>query len=291
MNVYVLIAAMAICWGAGGSMQKHGMASEFPRLSLRTLATDWRRILKALFTNRIWVGGQLVMAAGGGVFVYATSVGDISVIQPLSNTNGVVAVLIGILFLGERLSPTEAVAVLLLIGGAILVGFSSEARTAGEANQGMLLMLAVVTAAVLVAGFAAFGLSGHGGRSALIMAFASGIAFGLTNLFVKVVTEASKGGGEAMRVNLEVITALLCSYQIYLLLAALLVGMVGYQLACSHGRIAVIQPVTTVFSNVLPITGGWLVFDEVMNTGKLAGIGIILAGTILLTLGRDESTG
>ena len=290
MNVYVLIAIMALCWGAGGSMQKHGMASEFPRLSLGTLARDWRRIIKVLFTNRVWLGGQLVMAAGGGAFVYATSVGDISVIQPLSNTSGVVAVLIGVMLLGERLSGIEVAAVLLLIGGAIVVGFSSEARTAGEAHPGMLLVLAVAAAAVLAAGFAAFGLRGQGGRTALIMAFSSGIAFGLTNLLVKVVTEASKGGGEGMRVNLEVIGGLLGSYPIYVLLAALLVGMVGYQLACSHGRIAVIQPVTTVFSNALPILGGWLVFDEAMNAGKLAGIGIILAGTVLLTLGRGEST-
>ncbi len=290
MNVYVLIAIIALCWGAGSCMQKHGIASEFPRLSLGTLTRDWRRIIKGLFTNRVWLGGQLVMAAGGGIFVYATSVGDISVIQPLSNTSGVVAVLIGVMLLGERLRGIEVVALLLLIGGAMVVGFSSEARTADEVHRGMLLMLTLVTAALLAAGFAAFGLRGHGGRTALILAFSSGIAFGLTNLLVKVVTESSKGGGEAMRVNIEVIAGLLGSYPLYVLLAALLVGMVGYQLACSHGRIAVVQPVTTVFSNVLPILGGWLVFDEAMNAGKLAGIGVILAGTVLLALGRDEST-
>jgi len=294
MIVYILIVLIAICWGTGGSMQKHGMASEFPKLGLRTLAKDWRKILRALLANKVWVGGFIVMGLGGALFVYSTSIGDISVIQPLTNINGVVAVLIGVLILKERIRSVEAAGVLLLIGGAIVVGFSSEASTAEAVNEGMLLVLTIATVLVLIIGFILFGMGsklGGGGWASLIMAFIAGISFGLTNLFVKVLTESSKGGGDAMRISTEVLIEFLTAYHIYVLLIFLLVGSVAYQLACSHGRVAVVQPMTTVFSNVLPVAGGWLAFGEDMGVGKLAGIGIILVGTVMLMLGKPDGGG
>ncbi|MFC1889113.1 DMT family transporter [Thermodesulfobacteriota bacterium] len=288
MIVYLLIAVIAICWGAGAAMQKQGMASEFPRLSLGTLVKDFRKILGALVANKAWVGGMLVMGAGGGVFAYTTSIGDISVIQPLTNVSGVVAVLVGVLVLKERLRGMELVGIVLLIGGAMTIGFSTETMTSTVFNEGMLKGMTVVTAAVIAVAFALFGIFGKSGgeRGGLVMAFTAGVTFGLTNLFVKVVTEASKGGGEVMRVDGAAILDLLTSYPLYILLVALVLGMVAFQLACANSRIAVVQPVTTVFSNVLPVAGGWLVFGESMNAGKLAGTAIILAGTVLLAAGE-----
>ena len=289
MILYILIAVMAICWGAGGAMQKHGIASEFPKLSMKTLAEDWRRILKALFMSKVWMGGLVVTTVGGGSLVYATSIGDISLIQPLTNMSGAVAVLIGVSLLGERLHKGELLAVVMLIGGAVMVGFSSETRTAHPPHQTVLFLLTGAATAALMGGFALFTLKGQrlGGGHGLIMAFAAGIAFGLTNLYVKVVTEVAKGTGDGLRLDIEGIQDVFLSYPVYVLLAALLIGMVGFQLACAHGRIAIIQPVTTVFSNILPIVGGWLVFEEAMNPGKLIGIGVILTGTVLLTAGRS----
>ncbi|MDP8255170.1 MAG: hypothetical protein P9M14_05430 [Candidatus Alcyoniella australis] len=272
-------------------MQKHGMATAFPKLSLRTLAKDWHKIIAALLMNKVWISGLGAMALGSIVFVYTTSIGDISVIQPLTNINGIVAVLIGVFLLKERVQSIELVGVMLLVGGALVVGFSSEASTAGQANESMLLMLTAVTVVLLVLGFVVFGLGsrlGGGSWSALIMAFIAGVGFGCANLFVKVLTESTKEGGEAMQLNGAVLVDLLTSYHIYALLVVVIIGSVAFQLGCSHGRIAVIQPTTTVFSNIMPVAGGWLVFGELMNPGKIVGIVIIVIGTLLLALGKPE---
>lgn len=290
MVVYLLIAVIAFCWGAGAAMQKQGMASAFPKLSLSTLIKDFGKILKALAMNRAWAGGMLVMAVGGGVFVYTTSIGDISVIQPLTNVSGVVAVLIGVLVLKEKIRGFEAAGIVLLIGGAMTIGFSTEAMTSTVFNEGMLKAMTAVTALVMVAAFVISGLIG-GERGGLVLALNAGVTFGLTNLFVKVITEASKGDGEVMRVDGAAIIDLLTSYPIYVLLVALVIGTVAFQLSIANSRIAVVQPVATVFSNILPVVGGWLVFGESMNAGKLAGTAIILAGTVLLAAGEPAGEG
>jgi len=271
-------------------MQKQGMATAFPKLSLGTFARDFGKILKALAMNRVWVGGMLVMGIGGGVLAYTTSIGDISVIQPLTNLSGVVAMLIGVLVLRERLKGLELVGVVLLIGGAMTIGFSTETMTSTVFNEGMLKGMAAVSALVMVSAFAISSWLG-GERGGLVLALNAGVTVGLSNLFVKVVTEASKGGGNEMRIDGTAILEMITSYPIYVFVVALDLGTVAYQHAIANTRIAVVQPVTAVFSNVLPVAGGWLVFGETMNAGKLAGTVVILAGTILLAAGEPAGEG
>ncbi len=291
MTVYLLVAIIAVCWGTGGAMQKYGMSTSFPGLGLGTLVKDLRRIIRVLFGSRIWLGGIGLTTTGGVVFFFATSIGDISVIQPLSNLNGAVAVLIGITVLKERMGSREAAGVFLLLGGAVLLGHFTDVQTGSEFRTEMLALLTGVALVLLVAGFALFRPgSGRGGmKPGLVMALVSGIAFGLAHLYIKVATETAKGAGGTLNIDFETAVGVFSSAPIYVLLMAAVIATVCYQLACAHGRVAVIQPVTTVFSNLLPVAGGWLIFGEVMNAGKLAAIGIIILGTTLLTTG--DSTG
>lgn len=69
---------------------------------------------------------------------------------------------------------------------------------------------------------------------------------------------------------------------------ALVLGLAAFlvqQLAFSRGRLSLVAPVVTVGATVVAVLAGSVLLDESMDRARIAGIGAVLLGTLLLARG------
>jgi drug/metabolite transporter (DMT)-like permease len=285
-------------FGAGAAMQKHGVATRLPALSLRTLVHDWRGVLRGLLLNWVWLLGLGVNLCGAFFMVLAVASGQISVVQPLINLNVLVAILAGVLVLRERLSPVEwtGAATLLLGAGLVTVAATRDAAMdpAGPhlepAMDGAMVAWMSLAAAGVAAGLP-LALRALRGRASPepFLAVAAGIWFGLSTVLLKVLAVHL---GEGDRTVPALVVAAALDWALWGIVAANVVGFVQFQMAFSHGRVAVVSPLTTIASMVPPVVAGLVAMGEPAHPLKLAGVTVVAAGTAMLFAkgpGRDLS--
>lgn len=285
--IYTLIATFL--FGIGATMQKHGMSTEFPKIQLKGLLRNLPKIIKTLFTNKLWLLGFLVGPIGGAFLFQAMSEGKISVIQPLMNVGMLVTVLTGVIILKERLRAMEWMAVFILIGGAVLLSIVPADITASEMRAVMLwsLVATVVGVGCLLSAILAFG---NGLLTVeMVMATLAGFGFGLGVTLIKVLTfEAGNHFGHFNVLETGQWLWILKSPYFYAMLVMEIIGLSTFQGALSHGRVALVSPITTIASIVVPVIGGVIVFSESIGLVQGAGIITVIVGTAMLA-GKDET--
>lgn len=283
--LWTLLACVG--FGAGAALQKHGVATALPKLTLRRLLVEWRLVLRTMRRNWVWLVGVLVNLAGGGCLVLAIDAGEVSVVQPLVNVNLLVSVLIGVLLLGERLRPGEWAGAAAMLAGATLVSLSAGSAPGGAApatvvgavapsgHEPALLALSL-TCGALVAALLVAGRVVRRARSELVLAVAAGLLFGLGTPLIKLITihlgEAPPAGFGAL------LAAVAAAPATWGVVVVNVVGFLLYQVAFANGRVAVVSPVTTISAVVMPVAAGALAFGEPLGALRVAGVVIILAG-------------
>ena len=95
--------------------------------------SDWR-----------WVGGFVALVAGWTFFIQATSLGEISLIQPLMSSGDVLLILMAVVFLKERLKKVEGFGVGAIILGAFGLALQGTDRRIVFFNTNYLFILIVV---------------------------------------------------------------------------------------------------------------------------------------------------
>lgn len=269
-------------FGVGAALQKHGVSKRLPRLSFATLRDDWRVVLRGFASNWTWWLGVLTSLTGGLFLILALAHGEISVVQPLVNLNILVAILAGVLFLGERLSPVEWAGALAMVGGAGLL--SVGAGPAVVPPPGFETPALVLTAiGVLVIGAFLVATRVNRWPPEVLFAAAGGLTFGLANVHLKVLTIHLGGvtGGLGGMVG-----AAATDWALWGVVAANGVGFVCFQMALSNGRVSVVNTLNTIGSVVLPVASGFVAFGEQPIAARVAGIAIVVAGTAMLIGGR-----
>lgn len=277
--IFTLLACLG--FGVGSAMQKHGMATRLPKLTLSRLVHDLPGVLGAVFKNWIWLVGLLLNLVGGLCMVVALSTGEISVVQPLVNVNVLVAMLAGVLVLGERLTRMEWVAAGVLLSGAALLvvaGAATAGGAPGPVDEARVAWLSGACLA-LVAVLAVVGRL-VGGSPEVFLALAAGLLFGLSGVDIKLV--GVHLGDPAGRPVLELALALVGDWALWAVIVLNVVAFVMYQAAFSHGRVAIVSPLTTNATAVLPVVAGLAAFGEPAGPGKLAGVAVVVVGTALL---------
>jgi drug/metabolite transporter (DMT)-like permease len=81
-------------------------------------------LFKAIKTPK-WIIGLLLNLATYPIYIYAISIGYISITQPLANTGIILLVVIGFKYLKEVIGKQEIAGVIMLVGGIFLIAFSS----------------------------------------------------------------------------------------------------------------------------------------------------------------------
>ncbi|MFE2060963.1 DMT family transporter [Streptomyces sp. NPDC059467] len=233
-----------------------------------------------------WWGAMALNSLGGLLHVVALAYGPLSLVQPLGALTIVFALPMAALFVGRRAGATAwrgaIMATVGLAGLLSLVGSSDSHALDSAGRIGVALVTGGAVVALMIAGRAAHR---HPAVRSVLLATASGIAFGMSSVFTKVVAIDWNGGiATADVLWLSVIGA----YAV----AGVLISQAAYR----GGGLAAPLATLTVVNPVLAAAVGITMFGETFRygaTGTLLalGCGVVAAGgLILLTTERIERT-
>ncbi|WP_203691424.1 DMT family transporter [Streptomyces sp. SID12488] len=225
----------------------------------------------------VWWAAVALNGFGGVLHVVALAFGPLSVVQPMGALTIVFALPMAALFVRRKAGAAAwrgaIMATLGLAGLLSLVG-TSEAQSLGTTER---VLLAVVTGsavvALMVAGRAAHR---HPAVRSTLLAIASGIAFGMSSVFTKVVAVDWSGGLTAADVPSLALIAILG-------VSGLLLSQAAYR----GGGLTAPLATLTVVNPVVAAAVGITMFGETFRYGTTGTIlalscGVVAAGGLIL---------
>ncbi|MFJ8079370.1 DMT family transporter [Streptomyces sp. NPDC096205] len=233
-----------------------------------------------------WWGAVGLNGLGGLLHVVALAFGPLSLVQPLGALTIVFALPMAAMFVGRKAGATAwrgaIMATVGLAGLLSLVGASGAHSLDGPDRIAVFVVTGGVVAALTVAGRAAHR---HPAVRSMVLATASGIAFGISSVFTKTVAVDWSGGlGAADLPSLGAIGVLAT--------AGLLLSQAAYRGAGLAAPLATLTVVNPVVAAAVGIT----MFGETFRYGTAGTVlalscGVVAAGgLILLTTERIART-
>ncbi|AMW14345.1 hypothetical protein A4E84_35555 [Streptomyces qaidamensis] len=224
-----------------------------------------------------WWAAVGLNGLGGLLHVVALAYGPLSLVQPLGALTIVVALPMAALFVGRRAGATAwrgAIMATVGLAGLLSLVAASDARSLTAPER---VAVAVVTAGVVVAlMIAARAAHRHPAVRSMLLATASGIAFGMSSVFTKTVAVDWTGGVSAADVpSLAVIGVLATT------------GMLLSQASYRGAGLAAPLATLTVVNPVVAAAVGITMFGETFRYGTTGtvlalGCGVVAAGGLIL---------
>jgi drug/metabolite transporter (DMT)-like permease len=226
-----------------------------------------------------WLLGALLQVIGFALYFAALRGAPLSVVHTAMNGGVALFVLMAVVGLGERPRPFEWVGVGCVSAGLIALGVSLADNPPASAVAHGTLPFSVVLVVLSVVALA----TGPHPGSGIGLSIASGLMFGLADVFAKGLAGA------------ESFAAAMWSYNLELTVAANLIGFALMQAAMQVGRGVVVVPIFSTLSNVVPIIGGLLVYREWETAGASAGLRplafvLAIGGAALLAVFGEQAT-
>ncbi|KOG20425.1 DMT family transporter [Streptomyces viridochromogenes] len=233
-----------------------------------------------------WWAAVALNGLGGLLHVVALAFGPLSLVQPLGALTIVFALPMAALFVGRKAGSTAwrgaIMATVGLAGLLSLVGSSESQSLATAERAGVALVTGAIVVTLMVAGRAAHR---HPAVRSMLLATGSGIAFGMSSVFTKVVAVDWNGG-----VSMADVPAL-ATIGVFAT-AGLLLSQAAYRGAGLAAPLATLTVVNPVVAAAVGIT----MFGETFRYGTTGtvlalGCGVVAAGgLILLTTERIART-
>ncbi|GAP51770.1 DMT family transporter [Streptomyces azureus] len=239
-----------------------------------------------------WWAAVALNGLGGLLHVVALAYGPLSLVQPLGALTIVVALPMAALFVGRKAGATAwrgAIMATVGLAGLLSLVAASDAQSLDAAER---VAVAVVTAgvvvALMIAGRAAHR---HPAVRSMLLATASGIAFGMSSVFTKTVAVDWTGGVSVADVPSLAVIGVLAT-------AGMLLSQASYRGAGLAAPLATLTVVNPVVAAAVGIT----MFGETfrygatgtalaLSCGVVAAGGLILLTTERLTHAHPESEG
>ncbi|MEV4786873.1 DMT family transporter [Streptomyces tuirus] len=236
-----------------------------------------------------WWAAVALNGLGGLLHVVALAYGPLSLVQPLGALTIVVALPMAALFVGRKAGATAwrgAIMATVGLAGLLSLVAASGAQSLNAAER---VAVAVVTAGVVVTlMIAARAAQRHPAVRSMLLATASGIAFGMSSVFTKTVAVDWTGGVSAADVPSLAVIGVLAT-------AGMLLSQASYRGAGLAAPLATLTVVNPVVAAAVGIT----MFGETfrygttgtalaLSCGVVAAGGLILLTTERLTHGRPE---
>ncbi|MGI5379804.1 DMT family transporter [Streptomyces sp. CA-251387] len=233
-----------------------------------------------------WWAAVALNGLGGLLHVVALAFGPLSLVQPLGALTIVFALPMAALFVGRKAGSTAwrgaIMATVGLAGLLSLVG-ASESQSLGTAERvGVALVTGGMVVALMIAGRAAHR---HPAVRSMLLATGSGIAFGMSSVFTKVVAVDWNGGVSVADLPSLATIGVFAT-------AGLLLSQAAYRGAGLAAPLATLTVVNPVVAAAVGIT----MFGETFRYGTTGtvlalGCGVVAAGgLILLTTERIART-
>ncbi|GCB42976.1 DMT family transporter [Streptomyces sp. NL15-2K] len=234
----------------------------------------------------IWWAAVALNGLGGLLHVVALAYGPLSLVQPLGALTIVFALPMAALFVGRKAGATAwrgaIMATVGLAGLLSLVG-ASDAQSLDTAQR--VLVALVTTGAVVALMIAGRAAHRHPAVRSILLATASGIAFGMSSVFTKTVAVDWTGGVSASDLPSLAVIGVLAT-------AGMLLSQASYRGAGLAAPLATL----TVVNPVVAAAVGLTMFGETFRYGSAGtalalSCGVVAAGgLILLTTERIERT-
>ncbi|MYS89034.1 MULTISPECIES: DMT family transporter [Streptomyces] len=239
-----------------------------------------------------WWAAVALNGLGGLLHVVALAYGPLSLVQPLGALTIVVALPMAALFVGRKAGATAwrgAIMATVGLAGLLSLVAASDARSLDAAERvAVALATAGVVVALMIAGRAAHR---HPAVRSMLLATASGIAFGMSSVFTKTVAVDWTGGVSAADVPSLAVIGVLAT-------AGMLLSQASYRGAGLAAPLATLTVVNPVVAAAVGIT----MFGETfrygstgtalaLSCGVVAAGGLILLTTERLTHAQPERAG
>ncbi len=282
----VLALVTAFTNGIGFYMQKKGQTE---------IRTEGLSFIKYLFTaarNWKWLVGFTLTVVHIPLYVYALNIGMLTITQPLANTGIIFIVLLGVKYLGERLSKIDLIGLCLLIVGIFVIAFtpiveyphlSSSQIEAGLGYLAIVMVIAYAICTLLILMK----------KKAIGFAFIAGLSMGLAAILISALGRMLDNAslGELINLNLDIRLLLgifrndLVAESMVLYGAAifLLLYFVTVIIALKSSKLTFVIPVEMGTSFILPVFVGFFLFFEPALPTLIIGITACLAGALILS--------
>ncbi|WP_399893089.1 DMT family transporter [Streptomyces sp. BBFR51] len=261
----VLLSLVSAVAYAGGAIVQEQVASSSPGAQYAPLRRPG------------WWAAVGLNGLGGLLHVVALALGPLSLVQPLGALTIVFALPMAALFVGRRAGATAwrgaLMATVGLAGLLSLVG-ASEAQSLDTAQRvGSALVTGGVVVALMIAGRAAHR---HPAVRSILLATASGIAFGMSSVFTKTVAVDWTGGVSAADLPSLAVIGVLAT-------AGMVLSQASYRGAGLAAPLATLTVVNPVVAAVVGIT----MFGETFRYGTTGtalalSCGVVAAGGLIL---------
>lgn len=238
-------------------------------------------VAKALATDWKWMSGFFATSLGWVLFVKATSLGDISLVQPLMSAGDLMLILMAVVFLKERLVRIEWAGVFLTIVGAVALASDAKVSNVVDFAGNRLLLL---LGCLFVAGVALLLANRVSKKPEVFIALVCGMCFGAGAALTKALTVDYSGPGKTVMTWAILIDPLLLA-----VVVANVAGLILLQAAFQRGRASVIVPLQLAVANAVTVVAGVVVFAESITPTRGAGIALILLGTVMLHLKPEKA--
>ena len=245
---------------------KHRGANQAPDVCIKSPL----RSAAALFRSRWWTIGFAVAALAWIFHVAAMAVAPLSLVQAVIAGGIVLLAFPAVRYFGCKLGRREWAGLGLAAAGLAFLAVTVPASEGGGGGYSLAALIAFESA-VIGAGFAmlasgALGEGRHAGHGILLGA-ASGLLIGVSNVAIKVLTEALGGGLLPLLLSPWALVAALAGFGAFFALAK------GMQL----GEAIPVIATASVASNCAAILGGVIVFGDPIGSGLAEGLGRGLA--------------
>lgn len=273
LGVTTVLTALAatLCIQLGYFLWKLS-ADRLPRIGRASTVV----VLRAMVTDLRWLAGLMATTAGWLLFIRATGVGEISVVQPLMSSGDVLLIVLAVVVLHERLRGIEWIGVALTVAGAVALSAGATDRPDASVDGARLALLLAATAALALALLAG---TRRGGRAEVTLGLVVGLAFGAGAVLTEAMTGLRGQAGES-----ALGWSLLADPLLAAVIAANVAGLVLLQAAFQRGRASIIVPLQLAVANAVTVVAAVTAFDEAVTAGRAASIAVIIAGTALLHL-------
>lgn len=238
------------------------VAGSFGQISSISTFTWVFLVLSGIATGASWL-----------CYFKALQLGDVNKVVPIDKTSTVLTMLLAFLLLGESFSWTSGIAMVLILAGTFMMIERKESTATDSAHGNSWLWFAVGSAvfASLVAILGKVGIEGV--ESNLGTAIRTVVVLAMSWIMVAVTGK----GSEVRRIPKRDL--------IFICLSGLATGAswLCYFRALQDGLASVVVPIDKL-SIIVTIAFSYLVFKEKLNARSGAGLALIIAGTLLMTL-------
>jgi multidrug transporter EmrE-like cation transporter len=283
LALYLGLGLVASALLAGGLLMMKSRGASLPTAhGSGTFATVliWLR-------DPVWSAGLGVQTIGYALYVAALSDAPVSLVAVIMQGGIALFVLFAAIFLREKASPLEWSGIAGITAAMVMLAFSLKAGATGnEANLQSLWAFTATSTVLAIVPFAFARLR----RTAMASALASGIAFGLGSLYTKPLADAF-----AVHTATNPMLRMFAQPWLYLVSAANIAGLILIQNSFHTARGIIAMPLSSAISNVVPILGGMIAFDEslpaepIAASLRIAAFILTIASSALLAAGGDDN--